>query len=109
MEPRFIDGPETTLAGIVGCENGVEDFDIGGLWQRFMGGHEGNAPTVSRDMPTSCTWRTRAPRRCTSAWGARRSNDWGRGVGDGHALAVGESAAGAGGACRGGRQRARCG
>jgi AraC family transcriptional regulator len=35
MEPQFVDKPEMTLVGIVGCASDVNHLDIHGLWERF--------------------------------------------------------------------------
>jgi len=35
MKPEFIEKPEMTLVGLVGCAPEVGKLDIGGLWQRF--------------------------------------------------------------------------
>ena len=39
MEPRFVEKPEMTLVGIVGCGSTVGELDIHGLWKRFIDEH----------------------------------------------------------------------
>ena len=36
MEPGFVEKPEMTLVGIVGCAPDVGQLDIRGLWERFI-------------------------------------------------------------------------
>jgi len=39
MRPEFVNKPEMTLVGLIGCAPEVGQLDIGGLWQRYEDRH----------------------------------------------------------------------